>query len=120
MSNSASISKDDRRAGAVKGARLKQMRTARTLAPREKTSCFRVIANMRGEFLFGETSDIDGHDDSLFVRGVAEIRPVKSNGASSVSRHRDANEISIRDNAVGGVEFNPAGVGQINSTPGTR
>ena len=93
------------------------MRTARTPAPSEKTRCFRLIANMRGEFLFGETSDIDGHDDFLFDRGVAKIQPEKRIGVSSVSRRRDANAFSIRGNAVGGVEFNPAGVGRMSSTP---
>ena len=61
------------------------MRTARTLAPGQKTSCFRVIENMGGGFLFRQTSDIDGHDHFLFVldvafadvlRLMAELRPL--------------------------------------------
>ena len=52
------------------------MRTARTSAPDQKSSCFRVIENTGGGFLFRQTSDIDGHDHSLFVLDVAEIAPV--------------------------------------------
>src|SRR5271157_3712650 len=85
-----------------------------------ETSCFRVIENMGGGFLFRQTSDIDGHNHSLFVLGVAEIAPVKRNGLSGVSRHRDPNEVSIADNAVGRVEFNPARSWQIDLTPRMR
>src|SRR5271165_197656 len=85
-----------------------------------ETSCFRVIENMGGGFLFRQTPDVDGHDHFLLVLDVAEIAPVKRNGLSSVSRHRDPNEISIADNAVGRVEFNPARSWQIDLTPRMR
>src|SRR5208337_552506 len=45
---------------------------------------------------------------------------VKRNGLSGVSRHRDANEVPIADNAVGRVEFNPARSWQVDLTPRIR
>jgi len=72
------------------------------------------------KFPFREPSNIDGDHHSLFVRGVAEIRPMKGNGLSSLPRDRDANEISIADNAIGRIEFNPAGAGQVDLAPRVR
>ena len=51
---------------------------------------------------------MDGDYHSLFVGGFAEIRTVKGNGLLSLPRDRDANEIPIADNAIGGIEFDPA------------
>ena len=105
MSKPASISIGRSSCCGDGGRAAEPMHAARRFAPGQETSYFHVVENMGGGFLFRQTSDIDGHDHSLFVLDVAEIGPVKRNGLSGVSRHRDANEVPIADNAVGRVEL---------------
>src|SRR5271157_2428663 len=64
-----------------------------------------------------QTPDDDGDGHSLFVLGLAEIGSVKRNGLAGVPRHRDANEVPAAHNAVGRIEFDPAGARQEDLAP---
>lgn len=67
-----------------------------------------------------ELSYVDGDFHFAVDRGVAIIAAVKWNGLLGLTRDRHANEIPIADDAVGRIEFDPAGAGQINLAPRMR
>src|ERR1700682_4337630 len=60
--------------------------------------------------------DADLHADIRI--GRTEIGAVQRDGLARIARHRHANEVLGADNAVGGIELDPAGARQIGLNPG--
>ncbi len=70
------------------------------------------------KFPFGKSTHRDGDFHSRFRGGIAEIRTIKGDGLSSLTRDRDANQVAVANNAVGWVEFDPARAREVDLTPG--
>ena len=68
--------------------------------------------------LFADRNDVDAdlHADERV--GGAEIGAVQRDGLARIARHRDADEVAGADDAVGGIELDPAGARQIDLHPG--
>src|SRR6202140_1169894 len=60
--------------------------------------------------------DADLHADEGI--GRTEIGAVQRDGLARIARHRNTNEIAGADDAVGGIELDPAGARQIDLDPG--
>src|ERR1700738_5552695 len=60
--------------------------------------------------------DADLHADIRI--GRTEIGAVQRDGLTRIARHRHPNEILGADDAVGGIELDPAGTRQVGLNPG--
>ena len=61
-----------------------------------------IIGSIGRKFEIRQPPDDDGHLHALFVLDLAIIDPVQGDGLPGVARHRDADQIAVADNAVGG------------------
>src|SRR5258708_14934500 len=60
--------------------------------------------------------DADVHADERI--GRTEVDAVQRDRLARIARHRDTNEVAGTDDAVGGIELDPAGAPHIDLNPG--
>lgn len=74
--------------------------------------------------LFGRTcaaivgGDVYLHGHAVEIGCTAIVAAPQGDGLFRVAGNADADQVAVADNAVRGIEFHPAGAGQINLTPG--
>ena len=61
---------------------------------------------------------MNGHVHAEACVSGPRIGAVNGNRLARIARDRDANEIAIADDAVGGIEFDPAGTWEVGTNPG--
>src|SRR5689334_17760643 len=61
--------------------------------------------------------DIDLHFHPQLVLRTSCIGAGERNCLARITRDRDADEIAVSDDAIGGIEFDPAGARQIDLAP---
>src|ERR1700681_120760 len=71
-------------------------------------------------FTGGDDVDGDLHLHADKGVGRAEVSAMQRHRLARVARHRDTDEVAGADNAVGGIELDPAGARQIDLNPGMR
>src|SRR4030088_1044333 len=75
------------------------------------------LISMSGLRLRIRRSDIDADVHAHICIGRTEIGAVQRDGLARIARHRHPNEVAGADDAVGGIELDPAGARQIDLYP---
>src|ERR1700676_625444 len=69
-------------------------------------------------FLLADRDNIDADLHADEGDGRTEIGAVQRDRLARIARHRHAHEVAGADDAVGGIELDPAGARQIDLDPG--
>src|SRR4030088_1544970 len=76
------------------------------------------LISMSGLRLRIRRNDTDADVHAHICIGRTEIGAVQRDGLTRIARHRHPNEVAGADDAVGGIELDPAGARQIDLYPG--
>src|SRR5437763_12331169 len=87
------------------------------MASRNRPQASRGASRPRIRPRYPLADDIDLHFHPQLVLRTSSIGSGERNCLARITRDRDADEIAVSDDAVGGIEFDPTGARQIDLAP---